>query len=153
MARKINPNKQTLVSQLKDFFAENSSQYFVEMIFLYGSWGSGYPHSQSDIDLAIVFSEEIDSQERMFTLITDISYELGNKLNKEVNVIPILKDFPHPMLYYNAIVLGLPIFVKIFDRYISLKNEALYQMEDFSIFGLNWQRKVAENNLGGLKYA
>jgi hypothetical protein len=57
------------------------------------------------------------------------------------------------MLYYNAIVLGAPVFLKNFDRYVRLKNEALYQMEDFGIFGINWQFMVAAKNLGGLKNA
>lgn len=148
-----NENRKRVVSQLTRFFSNNYAKYSLDIVFVYGSWGSGYPHPQSDIDLAVSFSSEVDNQERVFTLITDISYELGNKLNKEVNVIPIFADFPHPMLYYNAIVLGLPIFIKNFDKYLDLKNEAVYQMEDFSIFGLYWQHKVAENNLGGLKHA
>ncbi len=37
--------------------------------------------------------------------------------------------------------------------YFKLRNEAIYHMEDFKIFGLQWQRRLIENNLEVLKHA
>jgi hypothetical protein len=62
-------------------------------------------------------------------------------------------DFRKPLLYYNAIVQGEPIYIKNFESYIEIKNEALYQMEDYSIFGLPWQIEMAERNLQELRHA
>jgi len=49
------------------------------------------------------------------------------------------------MLYYNAIILGSPLYIKDKDKFIQLKLESIYQMEDFQIFGVTWQRKVAQD--------
>lgn len=141
--------KEIIISKLKEFFNEKASQYKVDMAFLYGSWASGFPHIDSDIDLAAVFSSKIESDEDRFSLLTDISYSLSKILNPDVNVISVYKDFRHPMLYYNAIVLGIPIFIKNNEKFIDLKIEAISQMEDFSIFGISWQLEVAKKNLRG----
>jgi uncharacterized protein (DUF697 family) len=49
------------------------------------------------------------------------------------------------MLYYNAIILGSPLYIKDKDKFIQLKLKSIYQMEDFQIFGVTWQRKVAQD--------
>lgn len=149
----MNQNKKHIISRLKTFFENETSRYHIEMVFLYGSWVGGFPHDGSDIDLAILFHQEVDNQDRISRLVTDISYTLGEELDREVNVISVSDEFTHPMLYYNAIVLGILIFGKDFNKYINLRNNAIFQMEDFSIFGLKWQLEVAKDNLEGLKYA
>ncbi len=80
-------------------------------------------------------------------MITDITLSLMKAVGLEVNIIPIFLDFRKPMLYYNAIVLGIPVFVREQNRYAALLNEAIFQMEDFSIFGTGWQLAVADKNL------
>lgn len=47
------------------------------------------------------------------------------------------------MLYYNAIIYGIPIYVKNNELLIDLRLEVIRQMEDFKIFGIPWQREVA----------
>ena len=76
--------------------------------------------------------------------ISDISYKLEKELGREVNIISISRDFPQPMLYYNVITSGIPIFVKDYDEFLDLRLNAVCQMEDFGIFGVAWQRKIAE---------
>lgn len=136
-----------IISRLKSFFESKSLHCEIDMAIIYGSWATGYPHKASDIDLAIVFSSSI-RQEEFFPLITDISYELSADLNREVNVIPIFEDFRKPMLYYNAIVLGKPLFIRDEKRYLDLKISAIFQMEDFCIFGIPWQLEIAKRNIG-----
>lgn len=135
--------KEEIISKLKSFFKEKSHQYNIELVFLYGSWARGYPHQDSDIDLAIIFSSKIKNEEDKFNLITDISYKLSECLNQEVNIILIHRDFRRPMLYYNAIILGIPIFVANEDELLNWKLEAITQMEDFQIFALPWQLEIA----------
>ncbi len=139
-------SREKIISKLRDFFKQKASQYHIEIAFLYGSWARGIPRPDSDLDLGILFSPEIDSSE-IFSLITDISYELERNSDREVNIIAIFRDFQHPMLYYNVIVLGIPIFIKDNDKFLELKLEAIHQMEDFQIFGIPWQREVAKKNL------
>ncbi len=143
--------KKKIVSEMKDFFKQNALQYSIDMVFLYGSWATGYPHQRSDIDLAFLFSPEINKLDKMFSLINDISYKLGKQLNKEVNIISISRDFKHPMLYYNAIISGISLFVKDYAMLLSLKLEAIYQMEDFKLFGVRWQQEIAKRLIYSIK--
>ena len=139
--------KQVLILRLKEFFKKKDSQYHIEMVFIYGSYASGYPRIDSDIDLGILFDARIESPDEIFSLITALTYELDKELNKEVNIISILRDFSKPMLYYNAIVLGTPVFVKNNNQLLSLKLEAIHQMEDFQLFGIPLQQHLAQKLL------
>lgn len=145
MEKSLKIQKEKIILKLKDYFKQKASGYRIEMAFLYGSWARGYPHHDSDLDLALLFSSQIKTEESLFALITQISYELSKDLGREVNIIPVYGDFPHPMLYYNAIILGRPLYIKDKDKLLQLKLESIYQMEDFQIFGVTWQRKVAQD--------
>lgn len=145
-------DKENLILKLKDFFREKAKDYNLVMAFLYGSWAGGYPREDSDVDLAVLFSKELLSDDEIFNIIMDISYNLSSKINKEVNILPIYRDFRKPMLYYNAIILSNPIYIKDFQEYVKLKNEAIFQMEDFSIFGIKWQIEMTRRNLEALQY-
>ncbi|MBU2461970.1 HAD-IIIA family hydrolase [bacterium] len=145
-------DKKDLILTLKDFFEEKAKIWGIDMAFLYGSRARGYPREDSDVDVALSFLPEPFSEEESFRLITDISLEIL-KVGIEVNIIPLDRDFKKPMLYYNAIALGLPLYIKDFGRYITLKNQAVCQMEDFSLFGIGWQITVAKRNLEELQYA
>ena len=57
------------------------------------------------------------------------------------------------MLYYNAIILGSPLYIKDKDKFMQLKLESIYQMEDFQIFGVTWQRKVAQDIIKEISHA
>lgn len=146
-------NKEELILTLKTFFKEKAAFFGVEMAFLYGSWARGYPREDSDVDIALVFSKGPSTEEETFISLTDVSLEISIKTGKEANTIWIDEDFRKPMLYYNAIVLGIPLYIKHFERYVVLKNQALAQMEDFSLFGIDWQLKAAKRNLKALPHA
>lgn len=149
----MDTNKEELILTLKTFFKEKADYLGVEMVFLYGSWARGYPRDDSDVDIALIFSKEPSFEEEIFKALTDISCEVSIKVGKEVNIILIDKDFRKPMLYYNAIVLGVPLYIKRFERYVVLKNQAIAQMEDFSLFGIDWQLKATKRNLETLPHA
>lgn len=144
--------RREIIDHLERFFRNYSEQYGVEMAFLYGSWAKGHPRQDSDIDVAILFSKEITTEEEIFECVTDVSLLLSSDLRAEVNLIPLSLDFGRPMLYYNAIVSGIPLFFRDFNRYVDLKNEAIFQMEDFNIFGRHWQLAVAKRNLETLAH-
>jgi len=153
MEKSLKIQKEKIILKLKDYFKRKTSGYRIEMAFLYGSWDRGYPRNDSDLDLAILFSPQIRTEESIFDLITQISYELSKDLGREVNIIPIYRDFPHPMLYYNAIILGSPLYIEDKDKFLQLKLESIYQMEDFQIFGVAWQRKVAQDIIKEITHA
>jgi predicted nucleotidyltransferase len=139
--------RENIINNLKKFFKENREKYSLEMVFLYGSWAKGFPREDSDIDIGIVFQDNTLSDDELFRIITDISLCLLHDVNLEVNIVPIYPDFRKPMLYYNIIIFGTPLYIRDYNKYIDIKNEAIYQMEDFSIFGINWQLKAARKNM------
>jgi predicted nucleotidyltransferase len=144
--------KEEIVNCLKNFFNKKAQQYGLEMVFLYGSWARGFPKEDSDVDIAIVFTKENGADDELFCYLNDISLSLSRELGREVNGIAIQSDFNKPMLYYNAIVLGIPVFIKDSDKYICLRNEAVFQMEDFNLFGIDWQVRITRKNLEELKH-
>jgi predicted nucleotidyltransferase len=145
-------NRELLIQVLEDFFRRESDHCGIEMAFLYGSWSRGYPIEDSDVDLAVCFQQPRGEGEA-FRAITNISVKLSRLLGVEVDVIVVYKDFRKPMLYYNAIVLGVPVYVREAESYIGLRNQAIAQMEDFGLFGLQWQKQTTQNNLEVLKDA
>ena len=145
--------KARILDFLTNYFEENANRFRLEMAFLYGSWAGGIPRSDSDIDIALLFSEELAADDELFDRVTGISVDLSKVFSAEVNVITIYPDFRHPMLYYNAVVNSIPVYVRKFDQYISLKLEAIHQMEDFSIFGREWQLNTSRKNMEALKHA
>lgn len=151
-----NPNtmdeREGIIKHLKKFFAEKASFYGAEMSFLFGSWAAGFPRQDSDVDIAVVFRDE-SFEEDCFERMTVISVLLSTELKREVSVIPIYKDFRKPMLYYNAIISGIPIWILDGDQFIKIKTEAIFHMEDYSIFGPEWRYEATRRNLEGLKRA
>ena len=68
-------------------------------------------------------------------------------------MIPIYLDFRKPILYYNAIIRGIPVYTKRPADINLLRKKAIDEMEDFSLFGLQWQTALARRNLEALKHA
>lgn len=140
------------MSALKSYFGRRSRTYHIDTAFLYGSWAAGYPKIGSDVDIAVIFNKKMDS-DKLFDIITTLSLEITNLLKIETNVLYIDREFYRPMLYYNAIVQGIPVFIKSFTRYVDARFYAIYQMEDFSIFGTKRQSEIVERRLEKLNNA
>jgi predicted nucleotidyltransferase len=108
--------------------------------------GTGLPKEVSDIDVAVVLNQEMD-EEKIFEIITNISLELTDVLKKETSVLFIDRELSKPMIYYNAIVHGISIYIRDFTRFVDTKLRAIHQMEDFSIFGTKWQAEIVRKRL------
>lgn len=145
-------NRNDIILALKDYFQCKADLYDIEMAFLYGSWACGYQKKGSDIDVAVLFSHEMN-KEAIFNSLNAISIDLTSLLRHETNVLYIDRELSKPMLYYNAIAHGISIFTKDFTRYVDIRLKAISQMEDFSIFGIRWQSEVARKRLESLKNA
>lgn len=138
-------SKEDLPDQLKRFFKREADSFSVQMAFLYGSRAHGMERDDSDVDLAVVFDKQV-SDDEMFSRIDAMALKLVALLGLDVNILPIYSDFRKPMLYYNAIAKGLPLFIGDLDAYLNLRLEAVFQMEDFQIFGVRWQIEAARRN-------
>ncbi len=145
-------NKDEIISSLKDYFQHKGDLFNISLAFLYGSWASGLPKKESDVDIAVVFTEEM-REEEVFEIITTISLELTDVLKKETNVLFIDRELSKPMLHYNAIVHGIPVYIRDFTGFVDMKLKAIHQMEDFGIFGTKWQSEIVKRRLEALNRA
>lgn len=143
--------KMPAIDILKVFFKKRKTSLNIKMVFLYGSFARGLPKEGSDVDIGIVFKGPL-SEEKVFSIISDISLALSYELKREVNIISIRSDDWQPMLYYNVIVLGVPILISNENEYSSLRWEAIRQMEDFTAMGLAWQIAAARASLRRLEH-
>ncbi|MDH7552786.1 MAG: nucleotidyltransferase domain-containing protein [Spirochaetota bacterium] len=144
-------NKEQLIELLKEFFTRHEHMWPVSMAFLYGSWAHDMQRNDSDIDIAVMFKE--NNPNEIFDYINAISLSLSDHLHRDVNILYIDDDISKPMLHYNAIVKGEVLYFDDFTHYVDVLLKALEQMEDFSMFGLSWQKQIAEKNLKDLTNA
>ncbi|MFA4874770.1 MAG: nucleotidyltransferase domain-containing protein [bacterium] len=145
--------REGLIQKFAHYFEDNAENLHVELAFLYGSWAAGRQHENSDIDLAVLFAADAGSDDDKYRAISEISEDLGADLHKEVNVVELRWEFDKPMLYYNAAIHGVVLYMKdrrLLDFFL---KEAVFQMEDFCIFGIHWQLFAARRNLKGVTHA
>jgi|YelNatPaOPRAMG01_1025707.scaffolds.fasta_scaffold82354_3 predicted nucleotidyltransferase len=145
-------DKNEAISAIKFYFQNKADFFNIDMAFLYGSWASGLPKKESDVDIAVIFTEEM-KEEEVFEILTTLSLELTDILKKETNVLFIDRDLSKPMLHYNAIVHGIPVYIRDFTGFVDMKLNAIRQMEDFSIFGTKWQSEIVKRRLETLNRA
>lgn len=136
------------VEKLKKYFKANAAGYKIKTAFLFGSYASAAEKKESDIDLAVAMADEVEAdRDAVFTIITNVAYDLSRIYGREVDVLVIDQEFSKPLLFYNAIIYGTLLFAADMEDHISLVLRALEEMEDFSLFGTKWQLEAAEKRL------
>lgn len=141
--------KQRICNLLKDYFKVKAQGYNIVLVFLYGSWAAGLAGKDSDIDIAIMIEGE-KSEEEIFSTINSITLELLDNLKRDITILYIDNDISKPLLHYNAIVKGIPVYISDFYRYVDVWLKAIDAMEDFSIFGIKWKLEVTEKRMKDL---
>lgn len=137
-----------IIEKLKDYFSCKAEELGIEAAFLFGSFAHGFEKEESDVDIAVVLNEEAEKdRESAFEVVTELSYRLSALIGRETQVVLIDKDFSRPMLFYNAIVHGMPVYTSNRNKHISLVLRALDEMEAFSLFGTKWQIELAAKRL------
>ena len=68
-------------------FAE--SHPTISAVYLFGSFASGHPKAKSDIDLGVLFFEDVDGFARI-----NMETELSNLLRRDVDLIDMRKSSP-----------------------------------------------------------
>lgn len=135
-----------VVTTAEEFFRQEGERLGVETAFVFGSRLGEATRADSDVDVAVVFAEDTEP-ESTFDRANDIALHLGRRLGADVDVVVLDPAFSRPMLAYNAVVRGIPVFVRDRESYLAFRNEAMRQMEDFSLFGVEWQLEVARTAL------
>lgn len=137
----------TIAEGIREFFKKHAQSLSIEMALLYGSFARGIPDAGSDIDIAVLFDPEDMADEKVFETISGLSIKLAKRFKREANIITVRPEKWKPMLYYNVIVLGEPLFVRSENKYHSMRWEAIRQMEDFAAMGIAWQIVAAKASL------
>jgi predicted nucleotidyltransferase len=74
----------------------------ISAIYLFGSHASGHERPRSDIDLGVLFNEDMDGFKRI-----DLETEISNILNKEVDLIDMKESGPflrHQIYKYGKLI-------------------------------------------------
>ena len=135
-----------LFGALEPFFQREAGRWGIEAAFLVGSHAARTARPDSDVDVALLFSDETDPR-ALFDRTNEITVELGRVSRARIDMIVLDPDFSRPMLAYNCIVRGIPLYLRHPARLAVLRNEAIRQMEDFRLFGVAWQIEAARRNL------
>ena len=140
------------VTVVEEYFRREGVRLRIEAAFVFGSRAGEVARADSDVDVAVVFSEE-GAAESMFDRSNEVAQNLCRLLGADVDVVVLDRDFSRPMLAYNVIVQGIPVYVRDANNFLALRNEAMRQKEDFSRFGIGWQLEVARTKLERLGHA
>jgi len=55
-----------MIQVLRDYFQRRADFFNIDLAFLYGSYASGHPVDESDIDVAVLSSKELDEDTAVF---------------------------------------------------------------------------------------
>ena len=146
-------NQSDIKTALSEYFAIEAPKRAIDLAFLYGSWAADRARKDSDVDIAVLFSERTRSETKKFKHVIEVSAALSRAVGKEVNVVCLNWNFEKPMLYYNASVHAVPLYIKDPSLYLRFLREAVAQMEEFCIFGVACQLAAARANLRGTRHA
>ena len=117
-----------IFSKLKEYFERNYSKYDIVYAILFGTAATKYFRTDSDIDIAVRFSDNIDEDARL-SRISDIIYDLEALFKRSVDVIDVLSA--PPALRYEIFVNGKLIFCKDRGKYVEDKATAIMLYLDF----------------------
>jgi len=135
-----------LARTLESFFQREAKRLGIEAAFLVGSHAALTARPDSDVDVALLFCDETDPR-ALFDRTNEIAVELGRESRAQIDMIVLDPDLSRPMLAYNCIVRGIPLYLRDPASLPALRNEAIRQMEDFCVFGVGWQIEAARRNL------
>ena len=145
----IKEEREKIIEKLKEFFQQNAENFKISLALLFGSWAQGVSRKDSDVDIAVFFEERKVDEEEKRALVRKITASLEEKIKREVSVLIIDPALSKPMIYYNALVAGIPLYVSDTSLLHHLRMDAIHQMEDFSSRGLKWQMELAGKYLKG----
>jgi predicted nucleotidyltransferase len=133
--------KETITAKINDYFTPIEE---VLTVYLFGSIVKGKNNKNSDVDIALLFSDKISIQER-FEKKLEFAMDLENVLNKKVDIVDLSEAdlyFVHQVMLNKEIILDKDIHYRVsfevarrksyFDRkpfYDLYHNHALKRLE------------------------
>lgn len=123
---------QDLSANIASFFSGRSD---ILLVFVFGSTASGKTTRQSDVDLALLFSDVPD-----VFVINELRDELAGRLKKEVDIAVL--NGASPILKMQVLKNGALVFKRSASSYSSFFTETLNQYDD-----LKQTRKISEEHI------
>ena len=119
-----------MTEQDKKQIADIMEKHDVIVGYLFGSAARGTMGPRSDIDVAVYFDEVKIPEEKQFAEKLAISSEIAGAFKVRDADVIILNNTTNPVLLYESVLNGEPIFVKDSELKTRLARFALHQYED-----------------------
>lgn len=97
--------------------------------YAFGSFGRGAENALSDVDVAVVFKDDISKEKRDSDL-SKVAAELERVFNKRGDVIEINLPITNPLLYHRAVLQGVPLVVRDRKKKAFFERMILREYED-----------------------
>ncbi len=107
-------------------------QGMFELVLLFGSLVYGRYTPLSDIDIGVEFTND-EAFNALPSFISDVALEL-NLPEDRIDVVPLNADDLPIGLMYDAVVRGLPIYVRDWGKYVYEKVKVFSEYADFQVF-------------------
>ena len=111
--------------KLNEIFKENQ----VALAYLFGSAASGKLTPLSDIDIAVLFSGEVE-ENNYFGKVLNLAHEIGNVFEIDRVDVINLGTVTSPLLKHNAVFKGKLIFGKNRKKQFELESGIMKEYED-----------------------
>lgn len=119
-------NLQFDIKALKKHIEKLYAKYKYLYVILFGSYATSHAKSYSDLDLAVMFKDEIDCLSKAL----DMAMDLEEKIGIKIDIVPL--NIADTILRYEIYSNGILLFCSDKTRFIDDKINAIDKYLDFS---------------------
>ncbi len=117
------------LEETKEQIGEIMRRHGAVLGYVFGSYARGKMTPLSDVDVAVVFGEEVPKDKR-FDIRLKIAHEIGKLLGIERVDVVDLKDITSPLLKHRATLRGEPVLVNDEVARLRMEHGILQEYED-----------------------
>ena len=127
--------------QLNRIFREHP----IELVYVFGSFVTGHATKNSDIDIAVLFSEKV-SKDKRFSLRLELMGKLSRLFRRDVDAV-VLNDTPSLFFQFVIIKEGRAIFYVSEAARADFESRVFGRYFDFAPFLSRYNRHYVQRNL------
>ena len=117
----------------------------VELVYLFGSVARGDSGADSDVDVAMCFSEQLSKSQR-FHLRMRLALQLSRAIGKPVDVV-VFNDTKSLFFKYVVIKEGTLVYERAEASSLDFANRTMAEYFDFAPFMENYNRQYVKSNV------
>lgn len=114
---------------IEEIVKSKAKDWKLKAFFLFGSTAYDMDTVRSDIDIAVAFEENLDRSTKK-TIRNHIIKTLSQATGREIDIVEIEDKANKPLLLYNAIINGIPVYIKSEEFYKELITKYTKEMEN-----------------------